>query len=123
MIYNIVHPIVATINGDDLKEAIKNYVKLNHHLNLTNLIIQNQKLKYNADIKYYMENNRRKANISLSSFNHPIGLSNLHPSVDPFIQPLPSSIPPYPLSDNFLSPISSLSPTQFMPMVIKIKND
>jgi hypothetical protein len=42
MIFNVVSPIIATIDGDSLKEAVKNFIKINHSLNITNMIIKDQ---------------------------------------------------------------------------------
>ena len=38
MNYQVLSPIPTIITADSFKEAIKNYVKFNHNLNLTNLI-------------------------------------------------------------------------------------
>ena len=42
MIYQIVSPIVQTINGDSLKDAIKNFVKINDMYSLNKLIVTDQ---------------------------------------------------------------------------------
>ena len=53
MIFNVVSPIVATIDGDSLKDAIKNFIKINHNLNITEMIIRDQSNNVRANINYY----------------------------------------------------------------------
>lgn len=76
MIYQIVSPVVATIEGDSFKEAIKNYVKFNHNLNIRNLIVKDQaNHAYEAKLRYYMENQRNKVGIDVypyTNVNYPI---------------------------------------------------
>jgi len=76
MIYQIVSPVVATIEGDSFKEAIKNYVKFNHNLNIRNLIVKDQaNHAYEAKLRYYMENQRNKVGIDVYQYtnvNYPI---------------------------------------------------
>ena len=76
MIYQIVSPVVATIEGDSFKEAIKNYVKFNHNLNIRNLIVKDQaNHAYEAKLRYYMENQRNKVGIDVypyTNINYPI---------------------------------------------------
>lgn len=66
MIYQIVSPIVQTINGDSLKEAIKNFVKINDMYSLNKLIVTDQQNAfYNANINYYKNNNKNKVKIDI----------------------------------------------------------
>ena len=67
MIYQIVSPIVTPIYGDSFKEAIKNYVKFNHNLNINNLIIKDQSQHWEARLRYYKEN-QKNIRIILSNF-------------------------------------------------------
>ena len=62
-IFQIVHPIVTTINGDSFKEAIKNFVKLNHRLNLNEMIITDQNNYYTATWKKIKHDGRNKVGI------------------------------------------------------------
>jgi hypothetical protein len=73
MIYQIVSPIQATIQGDSFKEAVKNYVKLNHDMNIKNLIIKDQiNNAWQAKLRYYMENQRNKVGIDMYPYTNPI---------------------------------------------------
>ncbi len=66
MQFQVLSPYYTTIEGDSLKEAIKNFVKINHSNQINNLIIQDQMNKYNAQIRYFQVNNKNKANISIN---------------------------------------------------------
>jgi len=71
MIYQIVSPVVASIQGDSFKEAIKNYVKFNHNLNITNLIIKDQSdHAYEARLRYYTQNERNKVGIDVYPYTN-----------------------------------------------------
>ena len=67
--FHIVSPIYQKIDGDSLKSAIKNFVKINDMNRLTQLIVSDQQNNtyYNASINYYNSNNARKARISISN--------------------------------------------------------
>jgi hypothetical protein len=70
MIYQIVSPVVQTINGDSLKEAIKNFVKVNDMYSLNKLIVTDQQNAfYNANINYYKNNNKNKVKIDIQKNN------------------------------------------------------
>ena len=51
MIYQIVSPVVQTINGDSLKDAIKNFVKINDMYSLNKLIVTDQQNAYYNEFK------------------------------------------------------------------------
>lgn len=71
MIYQIVSPVYASIHGDSFKEAIKNYVKFNHNLNVTNLIIKDQAdHAYEARLRYYMQNEKNKVGIDVYPYTN-----------------------------------------------------
>ena len=57
MIFNIVSPIVATIDGDSVKDAVKNFIKINHNLNITEMIIKDQSRNIQAKINKIKEIN------------------------------------------------------------------
>jgi hypothetical protein len=66
MIYQVVHPYVMSINAESFKDAIKNYVKMNHNLTLGNIIITDQARQFmKAKVNYYNVDDKRKANITL----------------------------------------------------------
>ena len=70
MIYQIVSPIVTPIYGDSFKEAIKNYVKFNHNLNINNLIIKDQSQHWEARLRYYKENQKNKVGIDVYPYTN-----------------------------------------------------
>jgi hypothetical protein len=96
MIYQIVSPIVATIEGDSFKEAIKNYVKFNHNLNIRNLIVKDQAdHAYEARLRYYMENQKNKVGIDVypyTNINYPV-IAPINPVIAP-INPVIAPINP-----------------------------
>jgi hypothetical protein len=110
MIYQIVSPIVATIEGDSFKEAIKNYVKFNHSLNIRNLIVKDQAdHAYEARLRYYMENQKNKVGIDVypyTNINYPV-IAPINPVIAP-INPVIAPINPVIAPMNPL--ISSLKP-------------
>lgn len=127
MIFNIVSPLVATIDGDSLKDAIKNFIKINHNLNITDMIIKDQSNNIQARIKYYKEDGRNKVGINM----FPVGLNYPIPIVtnDTYIPPTLMS--PTLMSPTFINPNSNLWPlspiplspfglNSFIPSVIKI---
>jgi hypothetical protein len=94
MIYQIVSPVYRTIEGDSFKEAIKNYVKFDYNLNIRNLIIKDQlNNKYEAKLRYYMQNQRNKVGIDVYPYVAPVAMS---PSV---------AIAPVPIAPVAMSPI------------------
>ena len=60
MIFQIVFPFESTIYGDSFKDAIKSYIKLNHNLNISKMIIKDQTKQVQANINYYKEDGRIK---------------------------------------------------------------
>jgi len=108
MIYQIVSPVVASIQGDSFKEAIKNYVKFNHNLNITNLIIKDQAdHAYEARLRYYTQNERNKVGIDVypyTNVSYPVlapGVGLVSPAVvSPYTTPAlainrPAVVTPY----------------------------
>jgi hypothetical protein len=135
MIYQVVYPITTSIYGDTFKEAIKNYIKLNHNLNISQMVVTDQTNHMQANIKYYQQDGRNRVGINM------FPTSNTWPSmmvvnndtyVPQNIMPIPSVAavvtapsPFMPLQTNVinssffpLSPISPVSP--FVPLVPRI---
>ncbi len=81
MIFQVLSPIVTSIEGDSLKDAIKNFVKVNHAYQFNNFVLADQINKYNANINYYKENNKKKIGINISpqKTSNSVGL-NMYPS-------------------------------------------
>tara|TARA_B110000971_G_C19955778_1_gene475566 strand:+ start:718 stop:1128 length:411 start_codon:yes stop_codon:yes gene_type:complete len=106
MIYQIVSPVVATIEGDSFKEAIKNYVKFNHNLNIRNLIVKDQAdHAYEAKLRYYIQNEKNKVGIDVYPYTNvsypvinpvinPVFNHVINPVINPVTSPFISSIVP-----------------------------
>lgn len=119
MIFQIVFPFESTIYGDSFKEAVKNYIKLNHNLNITRMIIKDQSKQMEANINYYVEDGRNKVGINM----FPVGLQYPVPIVtnDAYVPPR--------MTENILNPLIPLSPipispvgVPFVPTVVTIPN-
>lgn len=84
MIYQIVSPVVQTINGDSLKDAIKNFVKINDMYSLNKLIVTDQQnAYYNANINYYKNKyNKSRAHINISRNTDDVGWT-VYPKNEP----------------------------------------
>ena len=65
MIYQVVYPIATSIYGDTFKEAIKNYIKLNHNLNINQMVVTDQTNHMQANIKYYQQDGRNRVGINM----------------------------------------------------------
>lgn len=122
MIFQVVFPFESTIYGDSFKEAVKNFIKLNHNLNITKMIVKDQSKQIEAKMNYYKEDGRNKVGINM----FPVGLQYPTPIVtnDTFIPQQivdGSQMPFFPLSPLSMSPVSPMS-IPFMPTVINIPN-
>ena len=116
MEFKIVFPFQETIFGDNFKEAVKRYIKLNHNLNISNMIVRDRFNQYDTNIKYYNENGRRKIGINMM----PVGLNYPIPVVvnttpdKPILQRDPELFLPTVISSSnvplMLPPMSPLSP-------------
>jgi|UniRef100_A0A6C0ED92 hypothetical protein len=141
MIYQVLSPFASTVNADSFKEAIKNFVKLNHNLNINDLIIKDQSRHMTAKINYYKKDGRNKVGINMYPINNyslPINSNTYIPtnvimnqamiSPAPMIASMPLPIikdePISPLLSMLplspLSPLSSVGSVPFIPSVINI---
>jgi hypothetical protein len=116
--FKIVYPFESIIYGDSFKDAVKNYVKLNRNLNLTQMIIKDQSNNMQAQIRYYQEDGRNKVGINM----FPVGLNYPIPIVtnDTYIPPR--------VAEPIISTMFPLSPVvspfvPFVPTVINIPNN
>ena len=135
--FQVVFPIVADIGGDSFNEAVKNFIKINHNLNISDMIIKDQSQHMRAQIKYYEQDGRNKVGINM----FPIGMNYPLPVVtkdgykrqtvmespfalSPFMPFLPQVQSPGAvlLQDSPLYSISPtpISPMPFIPTVIKM---
>lgn len=62
--YNIVSPIVTSVNAVDLHSAIKQFAKLYRNLNINSMIIKDQYRHYKTHLKYYQHDGRNKVGIN-----------------------------------------------------------
>ena len=65
MSYRVVYPVSMPIDAKDFGEAVKKFVKLNHFMNIEQLILTDQYNHMKANISYYKKHNHRKASIQL----------------------------------------------------------
>jgi hypothetical protein len=88
MLFKIVTPIVADIYGESFKDAVKNFIKINHGLNIHHMIVKDQNQHIDARIKYYQEDGRNKVGINM----FPIGLGEPLPIITNNNKYLPAQI-------------------------------
>jgi hypothetical protein len=69
MIYQVISPMSAVIEGDSYKEAIKNFIKINYALNIRNMIVKDRLNHYQANINYYKENEKNKIGITIYPYD------------------------------------------------------
>ena len=66
MLFNIVSPVIMEMDGDNYKDAVKNFIKLNYALNLQKIIYHDQFNNYHhAKFDYYQRNNKRRVGIDI----------------------------------------------------------
>jgi hypothetical protein len=71
MIYQIVSPFTDTIYGDSFKEAIKNYIKVNRNVNVSQMIVTDQTNHIQAYMKYYQQDGRNRVGINMYPISNP----------------------------------------------------
>ena len=65
MSYRVVYPVAMPIDANDFREAVKKFVKLNHFMNIEQIILTDQYNHMKANVSYYKKHNHRKASIQL----------------------------------------------------------
>ena len=55
----------VSIMGDSAIDAIKNFVKMNHELEINNLILQDEGKRMYARIRYFQDQNKHKVGIDV----------------------------------------------------------
>lgn len=65
MPFQVVSPMVMNLDGSDFTEAVKNFVKLNRHLNINELILTDNIDYMRANIRYYNNGGGHKASIRI----------------------------------------------------------
>jgi len=117
MIYQIVSPVVQTINGDSLKDAIKNFVKINDMYSLNKLIVTDQQnAYYNANINYYKNNNKNKVKIDIQKKYNTDNVGwTVYPQNEPNFLVGTSA--------NYMSPMMNINPIVTAPGKISANNN
>jgi len=65
MNFSIVYPYPSVVTADSFKEAIKQYIKINHNININQMILTDKVSHVNADLNYYRKNNVDKVGINM----------------------------------------------------------
>lgn len=118
MEFKIIFPFESIIYGDSFKEAIKNFIKINHNLQVTKMIVTDQSRNIEAQVKYYQEDGRNKVGINMFpvGYNYPVPIVTNDTYVPPrYTDSLIASVLP-------MSPMSPMSIGPFIPTVINIPN-
>ena len=130
ILYQVVQPFVYSISANTVNEAIKNFVKIHHNLNLNNIIITDQKNNYEANLRYFVEDGRNRVGINTFPYSGPIVLGPTYAAyideplpgvtgtpISPRVPTVPSNI----WSNNYpLSPYP-LSPLGFVPTIVNLR--
>ena len=86
-VFYVHYPMAMTIDSDSFNSAAKQFLKMNRHYNIQQLIMSDQMNKYkNAIIRNYVVNGVPKSRISLSSYK-PV------PSNSPVVAVQPDNFP------------------------------
>lgn len=56
----IVYPINAPLYGDNFKDAVKNFVKLNYNMGLASMLVADQDKRFQVNLRYYTEDIRNR---------------------------------------------------------------
>lgn len=115
MKFSIVYPYPYMIDADSFKEAIKQYVKMNHNININQMILTDRMNHVNAELNYYRQNNIDKVGINM----YPISPNyNIYPNfMGPVnVQPLISNNSGIVQVPTFVPPINP-----FIPRVLNVE--
>ncbi len=106
MKFSIVYPYPSLIDANSFKEAIKQYVKINHNVNINQMILTDKMNHVNADLNYYRQNNVDKVGINMypispnyaitPNFYGPVHVQSLIPnSNNSSIMQVPTLVSPF----------------------------
>jgi hypothetical protein len=106
MKFSVVYPYPSMIDAESFKEAIKQYVKINHNVNINQMILNDKLSHVNAELNYYRKNNVDKVGINMypispnysiiPNFYGPVHVQPLIPdSINSSIMYSPTLIPPF----------------------------
>ena len=108
--YKIVYPVQTSIYGSNFSDAIKNYVKIQNDINLTNIIIQNNNLYRQTYINYIKKNGKQLARINTIPLNPKYPLSYYLDKIGPLDNLTPPTKPNFSLVYPFYAPPPFISP-------------
>lgn len=81
--YDVVYPYPAMIDADSFKSAIKQYIKVQHNVNINQMILTDKMSHVNAELNYFRKNNIDKVGINM----YPISPNyNIEPNNFGYIQ-------------------------------------
>jgi len=63
--YTFYQPIYYVMDAETVKDAIKNYVKFHRNYEITQLMMADQKQRYEAKLKYFKHDGRNKVGINI----------------------------------------------------------
>ena len=63
--YHVLAPYPTVITSDTVNNAVKNYVRMNRHRNITNMIITDQQNHWDARMKYFRRDGRNRVGINV----------------------------------------------------------
>ena len=125
ILYQVVQPFTYSLSANTVNDAIKQFVKIHHNLNLNKIIITDQQHNYESKLRYFIEDGRNRVGINTYPYSGPIVLG---PTYSSYIdQPLPgvSGIPLSPsmpvTAGNLWSNNYPLTPYAFVPTIIDLK--
>lgn len=106
MKFSVVYPYPSMIDADSFKEAIKQYVKINHNININQMILNDRVNHVNAELNYYRKNNVDKVGINMypispnysitPNFYGPVHVQPLIPdSINSNIMYVPTPVSPF----------------------------
>ena len=81
MAFQILYPFPMTIDADSFKDAAKKFVKMNHNLNIANLIMADR-LNHlrKVNIRRFVQGGKHKASLTILPFHQPlVGFSSKDP--------------------------------------------
>ena len=88
ILYQVVQPFFYELSANTVNEAIKNFVKIHHDINLANIIITDQKNHYQANMNYFLQDGRNKVGINVNPFSGPIVIG---PTYSAYLDTLPGA--------------------------------
>ena len=115
MPFQIVSPFVMTIDGTNLKSAIKNFVKLHHSLKINNMVVADQNRHMDVTLKYYKHDGRNKVGIDMYPSTQIVAAtSSIVTPVSSVVSPVSSVISPV---SSVISPVSSVMSPVLSPVI------